>query len=97
VASSTIDLRLIGCGEGFPDNLLWHLDRADSLDGSLDSKTTRKLTGKGAVVYMCDTGVMRTHAEFARADGIDGALVGGASLKSDEFAAILKAFGSRGA
>jgi triosephosphate isomerase len=32
-------------------------------------------------------------AEFARADGIDGALVGGASLKSDEFAAIVKAFG----
>jgi triosephosphate isomerase (TIM) len=32
-------------------------------------------------------------AEFAGAAGIDGALVGGASLKSDEFAAIIKAFG----
>jgi len=32
-------------------------------------------------------------AEFAAADGIDGALVGGASLKSDEFAAIVQAFG----
>ncbi|HET8568526.1 MAG TPA: triose-phosphate isomerase [Candidatus Limnocylindria bacterium] len=31
-------------------------------------------------------------AEFARAEGIDGALVGGASLKGDEFAAIVKAF-----
>ena len=30
--------------------------------------------------------------EFARADGIDGALVGGASLKAEEFAAILDAF-----
>jgi len=30
--------------------------------------------------------------EFAAADGIDGALVGGASLKADEFAAIAKAF-----
>ncbi len=34
-----------------------------------------------------------TVAEFASADGIDGALVGGASLKADEFAAIVKAFG----
>jgi len=31
-------------------------------------------------------------AEFAKADGIDGALVGGASLKSDEFANIVRAF-----
>ena len=30
--------------------------------------------------------------EFARADGVDGALVGGASLKADEFAAIARAF-----
>jgi triosephosphate isomerase (TIM) len=35
-----------------------------------------------------------TVAEFARAEGIDGALVGGASLKSDEFAAIIRAFAS---
>ncbi len=31
-------------------------------------------------------------AEFAGTDGIDGALVGGASLKSDEFANIVRAF-----
>ena len=30
--------------------------------------------------------------EFARAEGIDGALVGGASLKPDDFALIVKAF-----
>ena len=30
--------------------------------------------------------------EFAAADGIDGALVGGASLKADEFASIVRAF-----
>jgi len=65
----TTDLRLVGCGGGFPDNLLWHLDRADSLDGSLDFKSTRKATGKGAVLYLCDVGVMRDHDEFARADG----------------------------
>ena len=69
VTSNTIDLQLIGCGEGFSDNLLWHLDRADSRDGSLDRKSTRRATGKGAVVYMCDTGVMRDHDEFARATG----------------------------
>ncbi len=31
--------------------------------------------------------------EFARAAGIDGALVGGASLKAEEFAAIVRSFG----
>jgi triosephosphate isomerase len=31
-------------------------------------------------------------AEFAQADGVDGALVGGASLKVEEFAAIVAAF-----
>ena len=31
--------------------------------------------------------------EFARAEGIDGALVGGASLDADEFARIVRAFG----
>ncbi len=30
--------------------------------------------------------------EFATAEGLDGALVGGASLKADEFAAIVRAF-----
>ncbi|HEV8469579.1 MAG TPA: triose-phosphate isomerase [Candidatus Limnocylindria bacterium] len=35
----------------------------------------------------------RSVAEFARADGIDGALVGGASLDPDEFSAIVHAFG----
>lgn len=69
VAESTIDLRLVGCDEGFPDNLLWHLDRADSTTGALDGSVTRRATGKGAVVYMCDTGVMQSHDEFMRADG----------------------------
>ena len=34
----------------------------------------------------------RSVGEFAKADGIDGALVGGASLDPDEFAAIVRAF-----
>lgn len=32
-------------------------------------------------------------SEFAKAEGIDGALVGGASLKADEFGVIVRAFG----
>jgi len=34
----------------------------------------------------------RSVGEFADAEGIDGALVGGASLDSDEFAAVVRAF-----
>jgi subtilisin family serine protease len=66
---STVDLRLVGCGEGFPNNLLWHLDRADSRDGALDTSVTRRATGKGAVVYMFEGGIMSGHSELTRADG----------------------------
>jgi len=34
----------------------------------------------------------RSVGEFADAEGIDGALVGGASLDADEFAAVVRAF-----
>jgi len=34
----------------------------------------------------------RSVGEFAEAEGIDGALVGGASLDADEFAAVVRAF-----
>jgi subtilisin family serine protease len=61
--------QLIGCGEGFAENLLWHLDRADSVTGALDTKVTRTLTGRGAVIYVIDSGVMAAHDEFARATG----------------------------
>ena len=67
--TSTFDLQLVGCGEGFSDNLLWHLDRADSRDGTLDKTVTRKATGKGAVVYMFEGGVWRDHGELQRAGG----------------------------
>ena len=69
VLSSTFDLRLVGCGEGFPDNRLWHLDRADSRDGALDKSVTRKATGKGAVVYLFEGGIMSGHDELMRAEG----------------------------
>src|SRR5687767_1758196 len=64
-----IERRLVGCGEGYPQNLLWHLDRSDSVDGTLDNKVTRQTTGRGAVIYVMDFGVMRAHDEFARATG----------------------------
>jgi subtilisin family serine protease len=80
-APASAEVRLIGCGEGFPDNLLWHLDRADSVDGTLDSHVTRKATGRGTVVYMIDTGVMRDHDEFTRSTGsvVIGSLTVGAT------------------
>ncbi len=98
VGNSTIDLRLIGCGEGFADNLLWHLDRADSFDGLLDFKTTRKATGKGAVVYLCDTGVMRDHDEFARPDGsvVIGAIAINGVEKNCPNAALAPCYDSEG-
>jgi triosephosphate isomerase len=34
----------------------------------------------------------RSAGEFANAEGIDGALVGGASLDAEEFAAVVRAF-----
>lgn len=61
--------KLLGCGEGFPDNLLWHLDRADSVNGALDGKVTRRATGRGTVIYVIDTGVLAAHTEFVGAAG----------------------------
>ena len=61
------DQRLIGCGTGFPDNLLWHLDRSDSASGALDRYERRRVIGRGAVVYLLDSGVKRDHDEFQRA------------------------------
>jgi triosephosphate isomerase len=61
-----------------------HAIRAALGAAGLDAEATPVLYG-GSV---SSSGV----AEFAAAEGIDGALVGGASLKPDEFAAIVKAF-----
>jgi subtilisin family serine protease len=68
VAVGTIatDKTLVGCGDGFSENVLWHLDRAD---GVMDMAATRRTRGRGAVVYVVDSGVMASHTEFARADG----------------------------
>jgi subtilisin family serine protease len=60
---------LAGCGEEYPDDLLWHLDRVDQIDGELDGSYYRTSEGKGSVVYVMDTGVLATHDEFATAGG----------------------------
>jgi serine protease len=69
VAGEVTDRRLIGCGEGFPDNLLWHLDRSDDRTGTLDGRVHYSVTGRGAVVYVVDTGIRRDHNEFTRSGG----------------------------
>lgn len=69
VGGEVVERRIVGCGAGFPQNLLWHLDRSDSIDGVLDGKVVRRTTGRGAVIYIFDTGVLRDHEEFQRATG----------------------------
>lgn len=67
---------LAGCGEQYPENLLWHLDRIDQITGTLDGKFDRRSRGDGSVVYVLDTGVLADHVEFGSAGGrsrvIDG-------------------------
>ena len=79
IDSTVSERRLVGCGEGFPDNLLWHLDRADSVSGALDGQVTRRATGRGAVIYFIDTGVMAAHDEFTRASGSN--VIGGIEVQ----------------
>ena len=48
--------------------------------------------GDAALVLYGGSVSGRSVGEFAAADGIDGALVGGASLDPEEFAAVMRAF-----
>jgi subtilisin family serine protease len=68
-AGEYVDRRFVACAEGLPGNLLWHLDRADSVVGALDGHFLQRTTGKSAVVYVMDTSVWKHHDEFARATG----------------------------
>ena len=61
--------RLAGCGDEADVDLLWHLDRIDKLDGQLDGTYHRKFDGAGVVVYVMDTGVLASHAEFMENGG----------------------------
>lgn len=79
VTERVTDRVLDGCGGSNTENLLWHLDRADAIGGALNGSATRTATGKGAVVYVCDTGVMAAHDELAR-DGGGSAVIAGIDM-----------------
>lgn len=74
-AKHTVSL-LGDCGEEYPEDLLWHLDRIDQTGGALDGKFDPQNGGAGSVVYVMDTGVMADHVEFLTPEGgsrvIDG-------------------------
>lgn len=67
--AATPDVRLLGCDPGYASNVLWHLDRLDSSTGTLDGTLVRPSRGKGAVVYVMDTGIEKNHPEFQRGTG----------------------------
>ena len=60
---------LVGCGDEYGGDLLWHLDRVDQVTPMLDGRYDPKNGGVGSVVYVMDTGVLAAHDEFARPDG----------------------------
>ncbi|HEX8152784.1 MAG TPA: S8 family serine peptidase, partial [Thermoanaerobaculia bacterium] len=57
--------RIGDCGDGRGEDLLWHLDRIDQINGALDGSFDRRNGGAGSTVYVMDTGVMARHSEFA--------------------------------
>jgi len=69
--------KLDGCGDASAPDLLWHLDRIDQQDGALDGLYRRHGLGAGTVVYVMDTGVLATHAEFANAAGAGSRVIAG--------------------
>ncbi len=81
--------RLAGCGGDAAVDLLWHLDRIDQPDATLDGQYHRGHGGAGTVVYVMDTGVLASHVEFggrviAGFDVAQGVTVGRSSCKSPD-------------
>ena len=72
---------LAGCGEEYPEDLLWHLDRIDQVAGTLDGMYDRHNRGEGSVVYVVDTGVLADHVEF-KADGERSRVIAGIDTSS---------------
>ncbi len=67
--------------------------QASAAVARLRSELTRQGLDGDAIPILYGGSVTGGNAsEFARAEGVDGALVGGASLKQDEFAEIVAAF-----
>ena len=61
--------RLERCGDDTPAQLLWYLDRIDQTVARLDNRYDSMNGGAGSVIYVMDTGVMASHAEFASPSG----------------------------
>lgn len=61
--------RLERCGDDASAPLLWHLDRIDQIGSVLDGRFDRHNSGAGSIIYVMDTGVLASHAEFADAHG----------------------------
>ncbi|WP_395844717.1 S8 family serine peptidase [Archangium violaceum] len=51
--------------ESFQDNATWGLDRIDTRSRALDQRYEQRTTGKGVHVYVLDTGIRTSHADFA--------------------------------
>jgi subtilisin family serine protease len=61
--------KLDRCGDDLKAPLLWHLDRIDQVEAVLDGHFDRRNGGAGSVLYIMDTGVLASHAEFGSAAG----------------------------
>ena len=61
--------RLDRCADDATTPLLWHLDRIDQVVPALDGHIDRGNGGAGSVIYVMDTGIMASHAEFAGPSG----------------------------
>ena len=76
--------RLDRCGADAAEELLWYLDRIDQIGATLDGSFDRTGGGAGSVIYVMDTGVMATHAEFKQANGsrVTSRVIGGIDATS---------------
>ena len=69
------------CGDQYFDDVLWHLDRIDQVEGELDGRFDRGSAGAGTIVYVMDTGVRADHVEFD--DGHMSRVIAGIDSTSD--------------
>ena len=75
LGAGATDWRIERCAADVQENEIWQVDRSDSVSGELNGMAVRRTTGRGAVVYVVDTGILRRHDEFVRPDG--NAVIGG--------------------
>ncbi len=80
---------------------IWAIGTGVAASGSQASEAVRKIRlellrigvdGNATTIMYGGSVTAASVVEFARAEGVDGALVGGASLKPEEFAAVVAAF-----